>query len=80
VVNQPKYVKVALITVTMLSLVSVTAAYGQGQAELIIVQHEDLSITLKTLNGTELKGYANINALAGPNGLADIVQQMENWN
>jgi len=79
-VNQPKYVKVALITAAMLSLVSVTAAYGQGQAELIIVQHEDLSITLKTLNGTELKDYANINALAGPNGLADIVQQMENWN
>lgn len=44
--------------------------------ELIIEMHEDLSVTLKTVNGTEIKGYANVNALTGENGLVDMVEQM----
>jgi hypothetical protein len=78
-VKQPRYVKTSVITMT-LALAVVTTLQQAQAVELIIEQYEDLSITLKTLNGTELKGYANVNALAGPNCLQDIVQQMESWN
>lgn len=76
-VNTPRYVKTSVIIGAI--VLAFVPEVVQAQ-ELIIEQHEDMSITLKTLNGTELKGYANVEALAGNNGLSDIIQQMERWN
>lgn len=75
--NQPKYVKMGVI-ITAIVLVFIPAGIVQAQ-ELIIQQHEDMSITLKNLNGTELKGFANVEALSGANGLSDIIEQMGEW-
>jgi hypothetical protein len=78
--------EIAVFVSAIVGLAIVTSpAYAQreyvsAQTELLIVVHEDSSITLKTLDGTEIKGFANVNALAGPNGLVDMIEQMELWN
>lgn len=81
--NPKAFLIAVLIGIVIISLFAV--AFGQreivsAQTDVILTVHEDSSITLKDINGNEIKGFANVNALAGPNGLTDLIEQMELWN
>ena len=71
---------IGLIFVALGQPVNAQREYVSAQTDLMITVHEDSSITLKDMQGNEIKGFANINALAGPNGLTDLIEQMELWN
>jgi len=47
--------------------------------DFILVQHEDLSVSLYATEDfitlTQIKGYANTGALLGPNGIADVLDK-----
>lgn len=71
--------------VGLVIMVGIGVAMGQQEVvsldtELILKVHEDGSITLKTLEGQEIKSFANIEALTGMNGLYQLIEQMELWD
>lgn len=89
----------SLLIVPLLTLVpgfedEFAAATNQTGLNFLLVEHEDLSVTLYAWDNqttavridglpdrlTPLKGYANELALYGPNGVKDVLAKVSTWN
>lgn len=76
---------VALIMVAIgtTQLVNAQREYISAETELNLVVHEDVSVSVFKCDAEEcikIKGFANVEALSGANGLTDLIEQMELWN
>lgn len=87
-----------LLLVPLLTLVpsfedEFSVATNATGLNFLIVEHEDLSVTLYAWDNdstvgadgfpdkmTPLAGYANSLALSGPNGVKDVLDKLASWN